>query len=183
MGARTSNCLFLESLTWKSWIYKHLGCAHSTKNCRAKQTRQIRKTGKLSTHVAATPLLLVLVTVEVSDVIFALDSIPAIFGVSRDPFIIYTSNIFAILGLRALYFLLAALMQGLRFLEPAVALVLLFIGGKMIASNWGIHLATGASLGVVGLLLASGIGCSVIFPGKCLDVPQSPGENPKQPQG
>jgi tellurite resistance protein TerC len=117
----------------------------------------------------ATPLLLVLVTVEVSDVIFALDSIPAIFGVSRDPFIIYTSNIFAILGLRALYFLLAALMQGLRFLEPAVALVLLFIGGKMIASNWGIHLSTGVSLSIVGVLLAGGVAVSMLFPGEPLD--------------
>ena len=128
----------------------------------------------------ATPLLLVVVTVEVSDVIFALDSIPAVFGVSRDPFIIYTSNIFAILGLRSLYFLLAAMMKGLRFLEPAVALVLLFIGAKMIASNWGMHLSTGISLGVVGLLLAGGIAMSLVFPSTPFGE-EDPPSGPAQP--
>ncbi|MCP4498387.1 MAG: TerC/Alx family metal homeostasis membrane protein [Deltaproteobacteria bacterium] len=111
----------------------------------------------------ATPLLLVLVVVELSDVLFALDSIPAVFGVTRDPFLIYTSNIFAILGLRALYTLLAKVLDGLRFIAPAVALVLLFVGGKMIAGFFGIHVSTELSLGVILGLLGCGVAFSIVW--------------------
>lgn len=100
----------------------------------------------------ATPLLLVLVLVEMSDVIFALDSIPAIFAVTQDPFIVFTSNIFAILGLRALYFLLADMANRFRFLKYGIALVLIFIGFKMLIAYWidlPILLALG---GIVGIL-------------------------------
>jgi tellurite resistance protein TerC len=114
----------------------------------------------------ATPLLLVLVVVEFSDVVFAVDSIPAVFGVTRDPFIVYTSNIFAILGLRSLFFLLAAIMRGLRFLKPALAFVLLFIGGKMIAGYFGFHVSTALSLSVVFGLLTAGVIASLLFPAK-----------------
>lgn len=113
----------------------------------------------------ATPLLLVLVVVELSDVMFAVDSIPAVFGVSQDPFIVYTSNIFAILGLRALYFLLASALAGLRFLKPSLAMVLLFVGGKMIAAYFGVHVPIGIALGVVGALLGIGVGLSLLWPG------------------
>jgi tellurite resistance protein TerC len=127
----------------------------------------------------ATPLFLVLVCVELSDVVFALDSIPAVFGVSLDPFIVYTSNIFAILGLRSLFFLLSGALWGLRFLKPALGLVLGFVGVKMCLSlvkqavaMAGLdaalvpeHVPTPVSLGVVGGLLGLGVGASLLFPG------------------
>jgi tellurite resistance protein TerC len=100
----------------------------------------------------ATPLFLVLLIVEITDVAFAVDSIPAIFGITRDPFIVFTSNVFAILGLRALYFLLAGLLGYLRYLGVGLALVLLFIGTKMIVEPWW-HISVGLSLGFVGGIL------------------------------
>ncbi len=90
----------------------------------------VRKNGLLH----ATPLLVVLVIIEFSDLVFALDSIPAIFAVSTDPFIVYTSNVFAILGLRALYFALAGVIHRFRYLKYGLSLVLVFIGGKMIVN-------------------------------------------------
>lgn len=114
----------------------------------------------------ATPLLLVLLVVEMSDVVFAVDSIPAVFGVSRDPFIVYTSNIFAILGLRSLYFALAGALAGLRFLKPCLALVLVIIGCKMVAAYFGYHLPVGIALGIVGGLLGAGVALSLLFPKK-----------------
>ena len=83
----------------------------------------------------ATPLLMVLVVIEATDVVFAVDSIPAVFGVTNNVFIVYTSNIFAVLGLRALCFLVASVVARLKYLRPALALVLAFIGGKMLLSN------------------------------------------------
>jgi len=108
----------------------------------------------------ATPLLLVLVVVEWSDIVFAIDSIPAIFAVTNDPFIVYSSNVFAILGLRALYFVLAGAMDKFAYLKPAVAGILIFVGLKMTLSGW-IHVATPISLGVIILLLAVGIVASL----------------------
>jgi integral membrane protein, TerC family len=103
----------------------------------------------------ATPLLLVLLVVEITDVTFALDSIPAVFGITRDPFIVYTSNVFAILGLRALYFLLSGVLDKFAYLKVGLALVLIFVGAKMIAEPW-LHIPVGVSLGVVlGTLLVS----------------------------
>lgn len=113
----------------------------------------------------ATPLLVALVAVESTDVIFALDSIPAIFGITQDPFIVYTSNIFAILGLRALFFLLAGMMGMFRFLKAGVAIVLVFVGVKMTIMGW-IHIPIGWSLGVVGSILALSVALSVAFPRK-----------------
>ena len=101
----------------------------------------------------ATPLLLVLVSVEFTDVIFALDSIPAIFAVTSDPFIVYTSNVFAILGLRSMYFLLAGVIPKFHYLKVGLALVLVFVGTKMaIAEIYKIPI--GVSLGVVAALIA-----------------------------
>jgi tellurite resistance protein TerC len=103
----------------------------------------------------ATPQLLVLLVIEISDVTFAVDSIPAVFGITRDPFIVYTSNVFAILGLRALYFLLADLLQYLRYLAYGLALVLIFIGVKMVVEPW-VHVSVLVSLAAVGgILLAA----------------------------
>jgi len=101
----------------------------------------------------ATPLFLVLLIIEITDVTFATDSIPAIFGITRDPFIVYTSNVFAILGLRALYFLLAGVLGFFRYLGVGLAVILMFIGGKMAAEPW-IHLSVEVSIIVVGGVLA-----------------------------
>jgi len=100
----------------------------------------------------ATPLLLVLLVIEIADVTFAVDSIPAVFGITRDPYIVYTSNIFAILGLRALYFLLSDLLAYLRYLGIGLALVLIFVGVKMVLDPWW-HISVGLSLVVVGIIL------------------------------
>ena len=87
-------------------------------------------------RLLATPLVLVLLVVEWSDLVFAIDSIPAIFAVTRDPFLVYSSNVFAILGLRALFFVLAGMMDKFVYLKPGVALILVFVGGKMALSAW-----------------------------------------------
>ncbi|HEX6104496.1 MAG TPA: TerC family protein [Gemmatimonadales bacterium] len=108
----------------------------------------------------ATPLLLVLLVVEWSDLVFAIDSIPAIFAVTRDPFLVYSSNVFAILGLRALFFVLAGMMDKFVYLKPGVALILIFVGIKMTVSYW-VHVPTLASLAVIVLTLASAIGLSL----------------------
>jgi tellurite resistance protein TerC len=115
------------------------------------------KTGKLRTF--ATPLLFALIMVEIADLVFAVDSIPAIFAITTDPFIVYTSNIFAILGLRALYFALAALIHRFAYLKYALAAVLIFVGSKIfVADMLGIaKIPPMLSLGVTVALLASGI--------------------------
>ncbi len=100
----------------------------------------------------ATPMFLVLLVVETTDVAFALDSIPAIFAITKDPFIIYSSNVFAILGLRALYFLLAAIISYFRYLSAGLSIVLMFIGVKMLVEKW-LHISTAWSLGIVGVVL------------------------------
>ena len=106
---------------------------------------------------AATPLLLCLVCVELSDVVFAVDSIPAVLGISTDPLVVYSSNIFAIIGLRALYTLVARAVDSLTYLKHAVCAVLVFIALKMIGEYFEYHLSTGFSLCVVGSLLALGV--------------------------
>jgi tellurite resistance protein TerC len=111
----------------------------------------------------ATPLALVLVTVEATDVVFATDSIPAIFGVTRDPFIVYTSNICAILGLRSMYFLLSAVVNRFAYLGTGLGMVLMFIGIKMLVGSI-YHIPIGLSLSIVVLILAGSIVLSVIFP-------------------
>jgi len=113
----------------------------------------------------ATPLLLALVLIEISDVIFALDSIPAIFGITLDPFIVFTSNIFAILGLRSLYFALSSSVDRFSRLRQGLALVLVFIGGKMLVAPW-VHIGQGVSLGVVAGLLGGALAASGIWPVK-----------------
>jgi tellurite resistance protein TerC len=110
-----------------------------------------------------TPLLLVVLVVEWSDLVFAIDSIPAIFAVTRDPFIVYSSNVFAILGLRALYFVLAGVMDRFQYLKPAVAAILVFVGLKMGLGAW-VHVATGVSLAVIVGLLAAGVTASLLKP-------------------
>jgi tellurite resistance protein TerC len=118
-----------------------------------------RRTGTL--------LLLVLVIVEVTDLVFAVDSIPAIFGVTTDRFIIYTSNVFAILGLRTLYFLLAGVVEKFHYLKVGLAVVLTFIGVKMVLPmfvDW--HIPTGIALGIVGAVLLGSVAASLMWPRK-----------------
>ncbi len=105
----------------------------------------------------ATPLFMALVTVELADLVFAVDSVPAVFAVTSDPFVVYTSNIFAILGLRALYFALAAILHRFADLKYALALVLVFIGGKIIAAELVGKIPSAVSLGVTFGLLAVGV--------------------------
>ena len=109
----------------------------------------------------ATPLFFALALIEISDVIFAVDSIPAIFAVTTDPFIVFTSNIFAILGLRSLYFLVAGLVERFTYLKPSLAAVLVFVGAKMIAADL-VHLHPAASLAVIVAILAVGVVASVV---------------------
>jgi len=101
-----------------------------------------------------TPLFLVLVMIELSDVIFAVDSIPAIFAITTDPFVVFTSNIFAILGLRAMYFMLAGMADRFHLLKYGLAMVLVFVGTKMLVADF-YKIPVGLSLGVVGLIIAT----------------------------
>jgi tellurite resistance protein TerC len=103
--------------------------------------------------VLATPLLLVLLVVEWSDLVFAIDSIPAIFAVTRDPFLVYSSNVFAILGLRALYFVLAGMLDKFVYLRPGISFILVFVGLKMLLSGW-FHVPILLSLAVIVTTLA-----------------------------
>ena len=111
---------------------------------------------------ALTPLALVLLMVETTDLIFALDSIPAIFAVTVDPFIVFTSNVFAILGLRSLYFVLAGAIEYFRFLKLGLSIVLVFIGAKMLLAKTRYHISTGLSLVMVGGIILLSILASVI---------------------
>lgn len=121
----------------------------------------IRKGGRLM----ATPLLVALVVIETSDLIFALDSIPAVFAVTRDPFLVYTSNVFAMLGLRSLYFVLAGAIRDLRFLRTGLGIMLLFVAAKMLLGDI-VEIAPLVSLAVVVLIFGVAIVASRVFPGR-----------------
>jgi len=125
----------------------------------------------------ATPLLMVLVVVEATDIVFAVDSIPAIFAITTDPFIVFTSNIFAILGLRALYFLLAGMMGRFHYLKVGLGLVLAFVGVKMLLADVG-KLPVAVSLGVIAALLGGSIVASLLRPvsGSGEGTPPDPGK-------
>jgi len=145
----------------KSWIFRfasqHLRVSHEYHG----DHFFVRNAGRWF----ATPLFLVLLMVEITDVTLAVDSIPAVFGITRDPFIVYTSNVLAILGLRAMYFLLAGVIDRLHFLDEGLAVVLVFIGGKMIGERW-LHIPVTVSLGVVGGVLLIALLASVLIPAK-----------------
>ncbi|WP_133272083.1 TerC family protein [Hymenobacter radiodurans] len=113
----------------------------------------------------ATPLFVVLVMVETTDVVFAADSIPAILAVSRDTFIVYTSNVFALLGLRALYFALEGLMRLFHYLHYGLSLILIFIGFKLLITDY-LHIPMAISLGVVGFILVISVILSLVLPKK-----------------
>jgi tellurite resistance protein TerC len=111
----------------------------------------------------ATPLLLVLILVEFTDLVFAVDSIPAIFAVTTDPFLVYTSNVFAILGLRSMYFLLSGVVHKFVYLKYGLAVILTFVGTKMVIVDF-YHVPILASLGVIVLTLAVSIMASLMYP-------------------
>ena len=113
----------------------------------------------------ATPLAVVLVMVETTDLLFATDSIPAVLAITREPFIVYTSNVFAILGLRSLYFALAGMIEMFHFLHYGLSLILIFIGAKMLASSY-VEIPIGVALSVVGVVLTLSIALSMVFPKK-----------------
>ena len=129
---------------------------------------------------AVTSLLLALVTIEAADLLFAIDSIPAVFGITRDPFIVFSSNACAVLGLRALYFVLAGWITQLKHLATGVAIVLLFIGIKMIAERW-IELSSGVSLAVIAFVLCVAIAAS-IFDKRRLPCPEIAQDRPGSAQ-
>ena len=118
----------------------------------------IKKSGK--TYI--TPLFFALIAIELMDVIFAIDSIPAIFIITQDLFVIYTSNIFAILGLRSLYFLLAEAVRRFTYLKPALAIILIFIGSKIFAPHFGIKVQAEISLSITFAILAGGVILSLL---------------------
>lgn len=124
---------------------------------------------RIDGRLHGTLLLLVLVMVEATDLVFAVDSIPAIFAITTDTFIVYTSNIFAIMGLRSMYFLLVGVVEKFHYLKTGLAIVLTFIGVKMLTEHWLAMVMTkeqiiGASLGVVALVLTSSVLASLIWP-------------------
>jgi len=116
-----------------------------------------------------TPLLIALIVIELSDIIFAVDSIPAIFGVTKDPLLVYASNLFAIVGLRSLFSVLSTAVLEFAYLQTTVACILIFVGAKMIADYFGLHLSPVVSLGVIVTMLSSGIVASIVAPAKDAD--------------
>lgn len=122
-------------------------------------------TVRLDNKLHATPLLLVLILVETTDLIFAVDSIPAILAITNDPFIVYTSNVFAILGLRSLYFALAGSLKYFTYLHYGLALILVFVGIKMLITEF-YKINPFVSLGIIGLILAGSVAASFIWPVK-----------------
>ena len=120
---------------------------------------------KIDGRWLCTPLFVVLVIIEFSDVIFAFDSIPAIFSVTQDPYIVFYSNIFALLGLRSLFFMLESVVDKFRFLKVGLAVLLTFIGAKMLLEKF-IHISTGISLIAIVAILTVCIVASILFPGK-----------------
>lgn len=130
----------------------------------------------------ATPLFVVLILVEISDLIFAVDSIPAIFAVTHDPFIVYTSNVFAILGLRSLYFALAGVMDKFHYLKVGLGVVLTFVGVKMLLGHTPWKIDTSLSLGVIiGVLALSVIG-SIVWPKVTVALPAGPALDKPAPE-
>jgi len=124
--------------------------------------RALQEDGTVRTM--ATPLLIVLVMVETTDLVFAVDSIPAVFAITTDPFLVFTSNVFAILGLRSMYFLLAGIIEQFHFLKLGLAIVLTFVGVKMLITYFHLEIPISISLGVVGAVLVLSVVASLVFP-------------------
>jgi tellurite resistance protein TerC len=121
---------------------------------------------KINSKLHATPLFIVVLVVETTDIVFAVDSIPAILAITSDPFIVYTSNVMAILGLRALYFALSAVMQLFHYIHYGLSLILVFVGIKMLISGFGVKIPIYITLSFVGVILLFSIIASIVFPKK-----------------
>ena len=135
----------------------------------------VREEVRGTVRLVATPLFVVLALVETTDLIFAVDSIPAIFAVTEEPFIVYSSNVFAILGLRALYFLLADVIHRFHYLKVGLSVVLIFVGLKMLATDI-YKLPIGLSLGIIVLVLAVATAASLLWPKEELEARHRPGK-------
>jgi len=120
------------------------------------------------TRLVATPLFVALIIIETTDVVFALDSVPAVLGVTRDPFIVYTSNIFAMLGLRSLYFVLAGVVERFRYLRVGLAAILVFFGARLLLSDV-VEFPNHISLAVIGVALAVSVAASLKWPVRVTD--------------
>jgi tellurite resistance protein TerC len=120
----------------------------------------VRQGGRL----IATPLLVALIIVETTDVVFALDSVPAVLAVTRDPFLVYTSNVFAMLGLRSLYFVLAGIVERFRYIRVGLAAILTFFGGRLLLSDL-VEVPTAVSLAVIAAALTISVAASIKWPG------------------
>ena len=123
----------------------------------------------------ATPMFVVLICIELSDVLFAVDSIPAVVGITQDPFIVYSSNIFALMALRSLYLILSKSVAQLVYLRHSVALILGFVGVKMVFEFFHVHVSSGLSLGVIMLLLGAGTAASLLHNRRTNDLTASNG--------
>ncbi len=137
---------------------------------------------KLDGRTALTPLALVLVMVETTDLIFAVDSIPAIFAVTQKPFIVFTSNVFAILGLRSLYFVLAGAIGFFRYLKVGLSIVLVFIGVKMLLGIWDIQIRSGVSLAIVLVIILTSMVASIVVARREGQHLKPEGEEPEPPK-
>ncbi len=142
----------------KSWIYRTIRKIIPVTGRIDSQHFLVKKRGL----TIATPLFLALILIEFTDVLFALDSIPAILGITRDPFIVFTSNIFAIMGLRSMYFFVANMLDSFHYLKYSLTVILIYVGIKLILANH-YHLSLGLSLGVIALSLILGIYFSVRY--------------------
>lgn len=152
---REENSLHLDENPLINWVKKWMPVTNDYDNSNFITIRNGKRYG--------TPLLLTLLAVEFSDLIFAIDSIPAIFAITLDPFIVFTSNIFAILGLRALFFTLEKSLELFHYLHYAVGIILTFIGFKMLIGIW-VHIPVFATLGFIGFTLAAAIILSILYP-------------------
>jgi len=151
--ARSSGLQHQQESRMLGWLTKRLPVSERLEGHRFFTVENGRRVG--------TPLLLALLTIEASDIMFALDSVPAVFAISEDPFIVYSSNVFAILGLRALYLVLADLLKDLRYLHYGLAAILVLAGTKMILGKW-VHLPHYASLSAIVVILLAAIIPSLI---------------------
>jgi tellurite resistance protein TerC len=132
---------------------------------------------------AMTPLFLVLLVIEGTDLLFAVDSVPAVFGITQDPFLVFTSNIFAILGLRSMYFALAAVLEKFRYLKYSLVFLLAFIGIKMLLVAVHFHFTPVQSLGIIGGILGAGVLASILIPEKKDEEPTELPSNDDAPAG
>ncbi|MBL8301014.1 MAG: TerC family protein [Rhodanobacteraceae bacterium] len=168
----SSHTMDLASNPMLRWLRRHLRVTNELQGDKF-FTRQLDERGVIRLY--ATPLFLALVMIETADLIFAVDSVPAIFAITQDPFIVYTSNIFAILGLRALYFALSAMIDRFEYLKYALALVLVFIGSKIFLVNIIGKFPAWLSLGVTVGLIVGGVVFSWVKTRKAISATQGAG--------